>query len=117
MRRSQRHLQFRTNTNTCYPNLFNDVESLAILLHKVHIRQDINLGEFKYLLKKRTPFQFMHEIIEKLYYNIYFATDVLHDLNFIISGLYPKTLFYNYEEYCYEKKTCYPVIEMKTFSV
>ena len=24
---------------------------------------------------------------------------------------------HGYEEYCYEKKTCYPVIEMKTFSV
>ena len=29
--------------------MFSNIENLAILLHKVHVDQDIYFGEFKYL--------------------------------------------------------------------
>ena len=103
---------FRKNPNTHYPNICNDIEKLAIVLRQIHITKEINLATFKHLLQTHIQFRFIHTIIEKLYYDIYFATDVLRQFNLVGMGILPNKYFYTFEEYCYEKETCYPAIEM-----
>lgn len=103
---------FRKNKNIYHPYLLKDIEHLAIFLDGIHLKQQLCLAEFKYLFKKYLQFCFSFEIIEKLYYDITFATSLLQDLNNIAIGLLPIKSLYIYEEYCYEKETYLPTIEM-----